>query len=71
MKCLPIKDCSDCPHTDHKGAFALVSYVPVCRATQRELPHTVDSNEKGRAFASYTGEIPDWCPMPDLPGEQP
>lgn len=51
---------------DHKGAFAAISYVPVCRKTGKELPHTISYSAKIGASASYTGIIPSFCPLPDL-----
>lgn len=65
-KYIPITKCSTCPNVDHNGAFAGIAYVPVCRAARRELPYTVGV-ANGRAVASTTGEVPEWCPLPDLP----
>lgn len=62
-----ITTCRACPSFDHLGAFGLVAYIPVCRKTRRELPHTVDANTRGRAQANYTDVIPSWCPLETLP----
>lgn len=64
MKKIVINSCSACPHKDHKGGFGQVSYVPVCRKVNRELPYTVGVSLKV-VTASMTGDIPDWCPLED------
>jgi hypothetical protein len=62
---LPLDSCQRCPHYDHKGAFAAVACVPICRREARELPYeaTYDSM-RGRALARMTVAFPDWCPLP-------
>lgn len=42
-----------------------MSYVPKCNATGKELPHTVGAY-RGVVSASYTGEIPGFCPLDDF-----
>lgn len=64
-KCIPINSCKDCPSKDHKGAFGLIAYVPVCQKMHgKELPYAkyVPGN---KATARSTGEIPEWCPLDD------
>lgn len=61
-----IESCNACPSREHKGGFAPVSYVPVCRAANKELPHTVN-RAHGHTFASVGGGIPDWCPLERAP----
>lgn len=64
----PVRQCMDCAHRDHKGAFGHPAYVPVCRAVNRELPYTIGVSASGRgAVASQTDGIPDWCPLPVMP----
>jgi elongation factor P hydroxylase len=58
-----IESCAVCPSRDHKGAFARVAYVPVCRSVDRELPHTLVMSRRGYVSASATFEIPEWCPL--------
>lgn len=59
-----IESCAICPSRDHKGAFAQVAYVPVCRNRgNRELPHTLVMSRGGSVSASATFEIPEWCPL--------
>jgi hypothetical protein len=36
-----ITECRQCPSCDHKGGFGKIAYIPVCRATGKELPYTV------------------------------
>lgn len=61
-----IESCKACPSYGHKGAFAPVSYVPVCRSANKELPHTV-SRAHGHTVASVAGGIPEWCPLERAP----
>jgi len=62
-----IETCGTCQHRDHKGAFAKVSYVPVCRKVNRKLPHEVVYDKAVRmTVAEGTGEIPSWCPLEKL-----
>ena len=66
MKCIPISGCRECPHSDHKGAFGAIAYVPICRMAERELPHTVGFDTRmGRGLASLSEGFPNWCPLPD------
>ena len=59
-----IDKCFSCPSYGHKGGFAKVSYVPVCRWKGKELPHTVEQGDnKDFIYASPTGVIPDWCEL--------
>ena len=58
-----IKSCDDCPHHDHKGAFGVIAYIPICQKKGKELPYTLKENN-GRAYAESTGKIPGWCPLP-------
>ena len=60
-----IQDCGECPRSDHKGAFAVVSRVPVCRKADRELPWTPSVGNRGRVSAKREPGIPDWCPLPN------
>lgn len=60
-----ICDCSECPHHDHKGAFGIVAYIPVCRETNlthNELPYVKDVSSGG-ITAIGTDVIPNWCPL--------
>lgn len=59
---ITISSCNECHHKDHKGAFGQIGYVPVCRASQKELPYT-KSVSGNRIVATCTGIIPDWCPL--------
>lgn len=61
-----IESCSDCSSKDHRGGFGRVSYVPYCRKTDKDLPHIVCAGRR-MVSATYTGEIPDWCPLPKAP----
>lgn len=61
-----IESCKTCPNLGHKGGFAPVSYVPVCKGANKELPHTV-SRAHGHTFASATDVIPEWCPLERAP----
>jgi len=63
LRSFQVVTCSDCPDYDHRGAFAAVACVPVCRALDRDLPHKV-VKERGRDWAQPTTDIPDWCPLP-------
>lgn len=58
-----IRRCDECGYHDHKGAFAQISYVPVCRLAERELPYTT-SIQRNTVQASQVKGIPDWCPLP-------
>ena len=57
-----IKDCDDCPHIEHRGAFGQVSYVPRCGKSGDTLPHTV-SAPRGNPTATIKPGIPDSCPL--------
>lgn len=64
-RAIVITDCTQCPHKDHQGEFALVACIPVCRRANKELPHSVHPAYHGKGYAaSYTGVIPEWCPLP-------
>jgi hypothetical protein len=60
-----IRTCKDCPHLDHMGAFAEISYKPICRNTNRPLDFNVAASPRGSIVASLTDVIPDWCPLDD------
>jgi hypothetical protein len=63
-----ITSCLECPHKDHKGAFAPVSYIPYCTKTRGELPYKAgvrQTNVGPFVYATYTNEIPSWCPLTD------
>jgi hypothetical protein len=62
---IPIDNCEQCPFKDHKGAFAEVSYVPVCRKTNCILPHSIEKSGN-QTVARHSNEIPDWCPLSKL-----
>jgi len=62
MKKIIIKTCVECPHKEHKGGFGAVSYIPVCRKDNKNLPYTVHVSY-GIITASATGVIPEWCPL--------
>ena len=65
-KFIPINSCSECPSRDHRGAFGRIAYIPICRATGKELPYDVVTNPiSGISSASATYEIPEWCPLED------
>lgn len=61
-----IESCNACPSLGHKGAFAPVSYVPVCRGANKELPHTVRKFHD-YTYGNVTDVIPDWCPLERAP----
>ena len=65
-RALRITSCMDCPCRDHKGAFAAVPYVPICRLADRELPWEKGYQYGGRMQARPTMIIPDWCPLPPM-----
>jgi len=58
-----IATCGECHFVDHKGAFGQVAYAPVCRKANRELPHQVECDQRGRAYAVRKPGIPNWCPL--------
>lgn len=60
-----INDCNECPHRDHNGAFGKISYIPMCRAVNKELPYNVVPDGKYH-YAERIKEIPDWCPLEPL-----
>ena len=63
-----VKDCSACPHQDHRGGFGSPAYVPVCGASdgRPSLGFTAYPNRNGTGtVAVYDGVIPDWCPLPE------
>jgi hypothetical protein len=67
---LEVESCAKCPHYDHKGAFAVVACVPICRKVARELPYEAKYDTmRGRALAHMTVAFPDWCPLPTAIGE--
>ncbi|MCK5306993.1 MAG: hypothetical protein KAJ73_00140 [Zetaproteobacteria bacterium] len=57
-----IKDCDDCPHLDHMGAFGKVAYVPRCGKSGDTLPYTVGAPDGNPTAYSEPG-IPDSCPL--------
>lgn len=57
-----INRCSECPHRQHRGGFAKMSYVPQCGKNKQELPYAVNESY-GVITASPTDAIPDWCPL--------
>jgi len=75
-----ILTCDQCPKRDHSGHFTEGGAYPLCVATKLEaelksnyegyrgnravLPFTVEPNGRGGMYRKYTGEIPDWCPLP-------
>ena len=59
---IEIKKCSECPHIDHKGAYAKVAYVPLCREARKTIPYTVIG--ENNFYAEALTEIPEWCPLP-------
>lgn len=65
---LKISDCRQCPHRDHKGGFARISYIPTCRKAQRDLPYTIAAPGTARLLSAavvavQVEGIPDWCPL--------
>jgi hypothetical protein len=62
-----IKTCKECPYLGHKGAFGEIAYVPVCRKSGKELPHTLGAGHKHVPLALGTNAIPEWCPLDALP----
>ena len=58
-----INDCSDCPSKDHLGAYAKISYIPVCRYANKELPYTCSTDH---TIAIASNVIPEWCPLEKL-----
>lgn len=65
IRYIEVTTCEHCHHRDHKGAFAPVSYVPVCRLSGGELPHEIQLAGKC-VKASLKPGIPDTCPLPKL-----
>ena len=66
MKAILIKNCLVCPNRSHRGGFATVSWIPCCSLMKsKELPYTLSGNASC-VSASPTGEIPEWCPLPDF-----
>lgn len=63
-RAIEVTSCEGCPFKDHRGAFGAIAYVPKCRQTSKDLPYTL-TEVQGRAYAHYTGEIPEWCPLPE------
>ncbi len=73
-----IEICDQCPHRTHSGGFTPGGAFPLCgitkapedqrmvdyRGNRRILPWETGHGRDGRAFRSYTGEIPGWCPLP-------
>lgn len=64
-KVIVINKCSECPGSDHKGAYGRISYIPVCRYATRELPYEVVYDKHFGTCASPTDIIPEWCPLED------
>ena len=64
-KKLVIQNCGECPHKDHKGAFAKISRVPVCRKTDKELPYAISIGPSGNLSAIPTNVIPANCTLLD------
>ena len=58
-----LKNCTHCPHRDHKGAFGNPACVPVCRLAKQTLPYNITYGDNGRTHASPTYAIPEWCPL--------
>lgn len=62
-----IRQCSQCPKRDHKGGFGSIAYIPICRATNKELPYTVHKGSSkpisNMVMANALDVIPDWCPL--------
>lgn len=61
QKCIVIKNCSDCPHFSHTGAFTRGGAKPCC-----DHPETVKL--KGydcfkRVIKHNARRIPVWCPL--------
>ena len=65
-KAIVIESCNKCPNQGHKGAFAVISYVPICRLTGENLPFTLGESSRV-IIANATGEIPAFCPLIDFP----
>lgn len=72
MKCIPISNCNDCPHKEHRGGFGNPAYRPYCGNTakrSKNLPYTEGIRKSGFGqnviVAEPTGVIPDWCPLED------
>ena len=68
-----IKNCVDCPHVDHTGAFTKGGAKPVCghldiikekghNCFDRVIPYKTVYREDGRTFRTPK-RIPDWCPL--------
>ena len=69
MRCINIKDCSACPNIGHKGAWGEISYIPVCRKENKELPFTTrvsDSVTHRMIYATVKEGIPIWCPLDEF-----
>ena len=62
MKIIPVLSCRECPHSDHRGGFGQVAYLPVCRKANQEMPWEPVLNGT-RVQAKQTVDIPDWCPL--------
>ena len=75
-----ITSCSFCPAYTHSGSYTPGGAYPMCanayappeqyeetgrKWTNRILPWEPGKNVLERPCRSYTGEIPDWCPLPE------
>lgn len=68
-----IKRCTECPNYDHSGAFTPGGAIPLCRGIGGK-GETIDTGRYRypmehcsvlpNKHRGYTGEIPDWCPLP-------
>jgi hypothetical protein len=78
MKVISIKRCSQCPHSDHSGAFTKGGAWPVCHGpgvnadwgnikyndpkAGKKWSPPILPTDKDR---NRIDEIPDWCPLPN------
>lgn len=65
MRCIKIENCSECPNIGHKGGWGTISYIPICRKDNKELPYTVKAYQT-MICASVNDGVPDWCPLDEF-----
>lgn len=67
-----IRNCKECPHVSHSGAFTPGGARPLCGAMtgrrykygRKELPSIISYDQKtGKKLETWSFEIPNWCPL--------
>ena len=68
-KCIKINNCFGCPHKGRRSIHGSPSCVPTCDfgLKRNNLPYREKTISNKQIHAEPTGEIPDWCPLADLP----